>query len=239
MTLLEFGVISKDNQLDTVAKLAKIHGKSGETIRILQEKWFVPSCPELFATVAKGTSEKLEILLKNRNVNAKDQGGNVLLSIALKAENKETARLLIQKNANINFLTKTDWEAIVSSPDAVEIARIVLTPMFAKNSDPSEHPLLNLAVDKGKIDLIRLFIREFKVDVNVSSWGGETLLHRAAAHNQLEAFAVLVCEFHADITAEDSSGRTPLDILNSESRVIVQNIIAGKLRSETSISGLK
>lgn len=235
---LEFGAIKNDNQLDAAAKLAKIRGKSGENMRILQEKWFVPSCPELFATVAKGTSQQLEILLKNRNVNAKDQEGNVLLSIALKAENKETASLLIQKNANLNFLTKTDWEAIVSSPDAVEIARIVLTPMFANKSDISEHPLLNLAVDTGKIDLIRLFINEFKVDVNVSSWGGETLLHRAAAHNQLEAFAVLAGEFKADINAKDSSDRTPLDILSAESKVTVQKMIAGKLQSETAISGI-
>ena len=77
-------------------------------------------------------------------------------------------------------------------------------------------PLLS-AIEGGNLNVCKLLIEEFKVDVNMSNNYGMTPLHLASKLGQLEICRFL-CKFVLTSNAVDNNGKTPLDLAISEQK---------------------
>lgn len=76
--------------------------------------------------------------------------------------------------------------------------------------------LLAIAAWHDKPDIVRILLREFKVDVNSKNYSKATPLHRASSSGSIRC-ATLLLEKGADTEACDATGRTPVDVGVTES----------------------
>jgi ankyrin repeat protein len=71
-------------------------------------------------------------------------------------------------------------------------------------------PLLT-AIKGGHLNVCKLLIEDYKVDINISDNSGMTPLHLASKMGQLE-ICKLLCKYVLDKNTLDSDGKTPLDL---------------------------
>ncbi len=88
--------------------------------------------------------------------------------------------------------------------------------------DPYNRPI-QIAVRRGHLAIIELLIRA-GVPINISFTGGYGLLHIAALYGQVGALRTLRA-LGADLNAQDSTGRTFLDLAPPEHRESVENVM--------------
>lgn len=76
-------------------------------------------------------------------------------------------------------------------------------------TEPGGHPLLQMAVNDGHLEVVRLLLKH-DADVNATNPTGSTALHVAAGWDDGEMVELLL-EYKADVNARNDAGRTPLD----------------------------
>jgi len=115
----------------------------------------------------------------------------------------------------------------VVDPVAVMDAEIkpTLEPSNSRLDIAEYNQTLFLASEQGDTDLINAMIRQ-GANVSSTNTNGETALHSAAAHNQVDAAMILI-EKGADVNAQTISGWTPLHSAARFGSVDVINLLMG------------
>lgn len=67
------------------------------------------------------------------------------------------------------------------------------------------------SAEQGDVEALRGALRQ-GYQVNTPDEDGMTLLHHAAAGNQPDVVEMLLNDYAANVNAQDSQGRTPLDV---------------------------
>ena len=75
---------------------------------------------------------------------------------------------------------------------------------------------LHHAIESGHIDLVRILISEFHVNVNCVDSCGQTPLHYACVKGHRDMGRMLISDFQAVIECQDNSGKTPLELACEE-----------------------
>lgn len=86
-------------------------------------------------------------------------------------------------------------------------------PAIASSQDEHGYSLVHAAVSYNHLELLRLLIQEFHVDVNLKDEDGETALFVAET---LDCAKVLVEELQADITVRSCEGKTAREKITEE-----------------------
>jgi len=157
----------------------------------------------LISAARAGYTRLVELLItQGIDVNARGKDGSMALHAAVGRWQKEVAKLLLAKGADVNAETLSRWGVSGSST-------------------------LHVAATRGSRDLAALLI-DGGANLNAKDSDGRTPLHVAAADGHYEVARLLV-EKGSDVNAEDSDGDTPLyaAVLAGDSHTAEQLINAG------------
>ena len=101
--------------------------------------------------------------------------------------------------------------AAENSPDLLPLLRD--EPALASQQDEHGYSLVHAAASYNHLDLLRVLIRDFGVDVNIRDEDGESALFVVET---VEAARVLVEELGADMSIRGSEGTTPREKIEAE-----------------------
>lgn len=150
------------------------------------------------------------------NYNAQDSEGNTVLHLSLKANDLDTAKLLLSSNRadpkKVNNAGKSVLYLAVEM-NLIEIVRICIenykmslhTPDHCENS-----PLFVAAHNPSMLDY---FIRQDCVTGNERDVKGNTLFHVAIKRKYNSIFRDLLSLNKVDVNAQNNKGKTPLHLL--------------------------
>ncbi|KAK8010116.1 hypothetical protein PG990_009081 [Apiospora arundinis] len=183
----------------------QVHGPNTET-------------PLTFLLGWKNYSKKAARLLieAGADVNTPDEDededeGNTPLIYASRANDLETATLLINHGADVNFRNVSGWSplSIAHSEGYHDLARLLVDRgADYKHQDSDGYAQLHSAAAVGELELVRLLINH-GAEVNAQTTERETPLYFAALHDNLEVVKFLV-KHGADINVQTVEGNTPL-----------------------------
>src|SRR3990172_1434828 len=91
---------------------------------------------------------------------------------------------------------------------------------------------LHVAARDGKIDAIRVLVKDCQADVNAKDNYGDTQLHWAARYGQVDVIRVLVNECRADVNAKDNYGYTPLHWAARYGQVDAIRVLVNECRAD-------
>lgn len=138
----------------------------------------------------------------------------------------------------------TEYEEIkaaIQSADTYSVEHILMkNPKLVEVEDAEENTLLHMAVWKGDIRIVRLFI-EYKTDLNAQNKWGFTALHELARKdetNETKDIANLLILYGAKVNLLTGYGNTPLDIAEIKGRTELIRILRsnGGKRNKHSIN---
>ena len=134
--------------------------------------------------------EILNVVRSNSNSN----GNDILEQIKaeLKKQDKGTFQTWEQRGFDVNHLFN-----------------------IQRNQMNRELTLLHIAAFNGRLDIIRYFVDEKKVDINKADNDGEIALHFAAKSDKMTVVKFLLNK-GADSSLKDQDGKTPRDLADSE-----------------------
>jgi len=138
----------------------------------------------LWRAAQKGHYDCCQMLIKYSDVNIIADNGRSVLQQAAQSGNLNVVKLLIENDAKIN------------------------------NENTDGHPILQLAVAREAIELVKYLLSELSVDVNEKSKDGnsnDTALHQACQHESREMVELLL-EHGADIHAKRTNGVMPIHL---------------------------
>lgn len=108
-------------------------------------------------------------------------------------------------------------QAALSTPILTKQPGQISSTQSAHESQPDEHPI-HLAAFEGRVNVLRYFIEQKKIDPNIRDKHNLTPLHCAALNNQVPAIEYLIAH-KADINTQDSFGSTPIHFAAIEGNV--------------------
>ncbi|WP_264376206.1 ankyrin repeat domain-containing protein [Wolbachia endosymbiont (group B) of Idaea aversata] len=151
-------------------------------------------------------------LSKGVSINDTDKQGYTPLHYAAWRGRLEVAKFLIEEYANSIF-KYNNGSTLPCNASLGNHLDIIKCSMGEKNileiRDNSGRVPLHCAASNGKLDIVKYFIDEEKVDVNVKDNNDDTPLHLATGY--LDVVKYLISK-GANINAKCKAGKTPLDI---------------------------
>jgi len=169
------------------------------------------------------------IISKGADVNAKDNDRRTPLMFALKRANWQIAKLLLNKQININdadesgktALMYTTLQKIIYNYDSSEIINIIISKgadVNAKDND-GRTPLM-LALENANWETAKILLNE-KININEKDDEGKTALMFASSHFLLsdERIAVInsIIAKGANVNETDNNGNTALTYAKGKS----------------------
>ena len=188
---------------------AKGHDESGNTL--------------LHLAALTGDLELARISLERiaDTINSQNDDELTALLLALKRENLDVARLLLDHNADVNVRDKrgnTPLHVAVSTGNGhLDICRILLNHNAEVNSQ-NHHgstPLL-IASERGP-ELVQLFL-DHNADPRARDGDGDTLLHCAALAGRLKVVRLLLernADLNVEVNSRNNKGSTPLHLASA------------------------
>lgn len=188
----------------------------------------------LYLAAQNNSPKVAKLLIDNgANIEAKDNQGRTLLSIASRFNCIDTVRLLIEAGADVNQViedigyTPLHCAAFESSIELIELlinsgAKETINHLAEVNQTP-----LIIALIKNRIDVMEFLISK-GADVNQLDLHGKSLLHLAVEKNNVEAVELLV-NSGANVDVKDSNGKTPLDLATDPA---IRSLLQGNSTSE-------
>jgi serine/threonine-protein phosphatase 6 regulatory ankyrin repeat subunit B len=124
-------------------------------------------------------------------------------------------QLLVERGADVNVNSRNENLETLSGQLQLSQMLVDLSADVNAEDDQSRTPLHRVLEthghpDKDRSSLVQLLVeRGAGVNVNARNENGETLLHWASYHGQLQ-FVRMLIDHGANVNAEDNQGRTPL-----------------------------
>jgi ankyrin repeat protein len=153
--------------------------------------------------------------------NKKSQTG-LMIACCFKA--KKTAKVLINRNAELDARDTRGWTALHhaaynGSLDCVKLLTEHKIDIKAKAND-GQTPLHLACTNWKNLKLIQFLIEEQKVDPNITCNEGKTVLHYAAESGPEYRLRYLIEDQKLDIEATDNKGRTALHLAFQPNHIV-------------------
>jgi ankyrin repeat protein len=157
--------------------------------------------------VREGTLETVKLLLEGgADVNERAGNNDTPLSCAIRRDKLELVQLLLQAGANPNEFTNKDRMPLALALQKPEIFKALI----AHGADPKHFPgLLEWAVWKDSMEVVRVLVEQVKVDVNEPFENGNFPLWTAIRDNRMEIFQYLIAH-GANVDYRSTDNRDPL-----------------------------
>ncbi|WP_265039233.1 ankyrin repeat domain-containing protein [Wolbachia endosymbiont (group A) of Yponomeuta plumbellus] len=157
-------------------------------------------------------------LSKGVSINDTDKQGYTPLRYAAWRGRLEVAKFLIEEYANSIF-KYNNGSTLPCNASLGNHLDIIKCSMGEKNileiRDNGGRVPLHYAAYNGKLDVVKYFVDEGKVDVNLRDNDGQVPLHSASWSGHLDVVEYLISK-GADINAKDKDGKTPLDVATDQ-----------------------
>ena len=66
------------------------------------------------------------------------------------------------------------------------------------------------AVSENHIEMVKLFMEDTRVDLNIQDYGGQTALHKAVSYDRRDVLQLLLSDDRVITTLTDTDNKTPL-----------------------------
>ena len=144
----------------------------------------------------------VELLLANKaNINAVGDEGKTPMHIAVKKENLEIARALLDKGSDIKGEAGKELLFLAAENEDFELVRLLIGKGVDINTkNRGGETLLHIAVEKGHLEIVRALL-EKNADINAKNQYGNTPLLAAIEKGHLEITRALL-DKGADIKGE-------------------------------------
>ncbi|GAB1393381.1 ankyrin repeat domain-containing protein [Rhodocyclaceae bacterium] len=164
----------------------------------------------LFFANQNETDKVVDLLRRGMDVNTTDPQGNSLLTIAVRGNNLELVRFLLDNRANPQRKNRYGDTAlmIAALQGRTEIVRLMVERKIDLNHD-GWNPL-HYAAFEGHADIISILLAS-GADINLKAPNAYTALMLAAKRGHLEAVRTLVGA-NADLSVADPEEGTALDM---------------------------
>lgn len=164
----------------------------------------------LFAANQGQTDQVIDLLRRGMDVNTTDQQGNTLLMIAVRTDNMNLAKFLIQNRANAQRRNSYGDNALMLA--ALKGQDEIVGLMLERKPEINHggwNPL-QYASYEGHVSVITMLLAS-KADINMKAPNGHTPLMLAAKRGHIEAVRALVGS-NADTNITTSDEGTALDM---------------------------
>lgn len=148
------------------------------------------------------------LILNGAKFNANDKEN--LLFNAIETNSLETVKYLIGKEVNIGY--KNGRESFLDRAvlkKYFDIAKYLIEN-GAEVRNLQKYQVLSFVIENGSLDLVKHFVSDKGVDVNLADGNKRTLLHNAVLFNKYDIAEYLVNNENIDINAQDNNLYTPL-----------------------------
>jgi len=165
--------------------------------------------PLLQAAALESTACCSLLVAQLADVNVLDADGQSPLVVAAAAGRTETIELLLGSGAHVDHSNRTR-ELCLSAAATAHVARLVdalCDPNLQDDSGRSPAFMAAACGDKAKVAALL----KARGDVNLCNVVGQTVLHCAVQHRQLEIAGMLVEMHGADLDRQDNSGMSAID----------------------------
>jgi ankyrin repeat protein len=193
---------------------ANVHDKRGNTL--------------LHFAASEGDLKITRVLLERivEVVNSQNDDGYTAFLLALKRQNLDVARLLLDHNPDVHVRDERGYTPlhVAVRNGHLDICRILLERNADVNSQTHHRstPLL-IASEVGTPDLVQLFL-DHNADVHVCDADGDTPLHCATIGGKLEV-ARLLLKLDIEVNSRNNKGLTPLHLASAGYRVRNPDIV--------------
>lgn len=153
----------------------------------------------------------IRLLLKSeKNINQRDERGRTPLLNALSRGHIQTAKLLMEKGADVNIADGQQFTPLMAAVrwDTEIVKLLLLHGAKCDVRDESGKTPFLIATAYGSVEILRLLLHKGS-DINAVDKFGGTALMEAAAADRVENLDFLL-KRRAKMTAEDQEGKTAL-----------------------------
>jgi ankyrin repeat protein len=184
---------------------ANVHDKSGNTL--------------LHFAASEGDLKLTRVLLERipEVVNSQNDEGSTAFLLALKRQNPDIARLLLDHNPDVHVRDELGYTPlhVAVRNGHLDICRVLLERNADVNSQTHHRstPLL-LASEHGTPDLVQLFL-DHNADVHVCDADGDTPLHCASIAGRLEVARLLLLKLDIEVNSRNNEGSTLLHLASA------------------------
>lgn len=172
------------------------------------------------------------LILNGAKFNANDKEN--LLFNAIDSNNMENVRYLIGKEVNIGYRRNYNGYSNESFLDRAiskkyfDIAKYLIDNE-AEAGYLQKYQVLSFVIENGSLDLVKHFVIDKGVDVNIVDGNKRTLLHNAILFNKYDIAKCLIDNENINVNAQDNSAYTPLLYAVEKKQTDIAELLIKKL----------
>jgi ankyrin repeat protein len=169
---------------------------------------------DLLVAIHNDDNQLIIELLKGLNIDQPLWYGFNALLYAVSLNRLQSARILLEHGADVNYLIDFDVLEDIGAANSEEAEEMLVNDSITEELIDSIQNLgniaaLHIAVKQNNFDMVKLLL-EYNALTDIADQGGCTPLHWAVAQNQ-EAIIALLMRYKADPNILDLAGSSPID----------------------------
>jgi ankyrin repeat protein len=163
-----------------------------------------------------GPLEAVKLLLENgAEVDLRSNDGDTPLHKVAMVDRAETARLLLEKGADVNSKTEDDGDTAISLAvlfGSIETFKLLLKygGVDINSRNNRGKTALVHAAEERSWEMVRILLQEDGIDIHLKIGEGQTPVSWVAQHDEMKLLDILLGKDDVEIDLEDDDGSTPL-----------------------------